>query len=90
MADDFRSHWSREKRVAYDAWDELDRATRKFGPMKSAHEGWAVIWEELDELWECVRAQNHDYVEMRKEAIQVAAMALRFAMDVCDTKEETN
>lgn len=34
---------------------ELERAESRFGPYKSAHEGWAVINEEMDELWEEVR-----------------------------------
>jgi hypothetical protein len=65
---------------------ELVRAITKHAPMHSAHEGWAVIYEELDELWDEVRAwqpDTSDYSRMRKEAIQVAAMALRFAHDVC-------
>jgi len=49
-------------------------------------EGYAVIHEELDELWEEVKkkptVQNKKL--MREEAKQVAAMALRFMIDVCD------
>ena len=44
----------------------------------SGHEGWAVIKEELDELWEHVRADTANSAEARKECIQIAAMALRF------------
>jgi glutamyl-tRNA reductase len=56
--------------------------------MNSAHEGWAVIWEELDELWDEVRAKQgaRDVAKMRKEAVQVAAMAMRFVLDVCDSE----
>lgn len=52
----------------------------------SAHEGYAVLLEELDELWDHVKTKQskRDLSEMRKEAIQVAAMALRFAVDVVD------
>lgn len=75
------------KCVLEDVADELVVATARYGPMNSAHEGWAVIFEELDELWDEVRAKqgSRDVDAMRKEAIQVAAMALRFALDICDS-----
>jgi NTP pyrophosphatase (non-canonical NTP hydrolase) len=60
---------------------ELERARDKFGSFQSTHEGYAVILEELDELWEAIRkggpAQRSD------EAAQVAAMAVRFLTDLC-------
>ena len=59
---------------------EYMRATRKYGPFASAHEGWAVIREELDELWDAIKA-NAETQELRKEAIQIGAMALRFLTD---------
>lgn len=61
-------------------YKELDRATKKFGPFASAHEGYAIMLEELDELWEAIK-QNDDE-EIAKEATQVAAMSLRFLHDL--------
>jgi NTP pyrophosphatase (non-canonical NTP hydrolase) len=75
--------YSREIR---DVSDELDRAMRKYPrSFQSAHEGFAFICEELDELKEEVwrKQAKHRPKALRKEAIQVAAMALRFAMEVC-------
>jgi hypothetical protein len=64
---------------------ELTQATEQFPAMNSAHEGWAVIKEELDELWEHVRQKQGMRLphRMRREAVQVAAMAIRFALDCC-------
>jgi NTP pyrophosphatase (non-canonical NTP hydrolase) len=64
---------------------EYSLAAAKFPPFNSAHEGYAVILEELDELWEEIKRkkEDRDLAAMRKEAIQVAAMALRFVRDVC-------
>ena len=68
--------------------DELERANVLF-PRKQVgpHEGYAVLLEEVDELWETVKSYKPSVgvtSDMRKEAIQVAAMALRFVEDVCD------
>ena len=59
---------------------ELYRATRKFGSFASTHEGYAVILEELDELWDDVKANRVD--DSIAEAVQVAAMATRYVMDI--------
>lgn len=56
------------------------------GPFYSAHEGWAVLHEEVDELWDEVKrnGSTRSLMAMRKEAIQIAAMAVRFIEDICD------
>jgi len=64
--------------------EEYLRASKKFGAMASAHEGYAVILEELDELWDEIKNQIQDKEAIRSEAIQVGAMALRFLVDVCE------
>lgn len=68
---------------------ELERAM-KWPAMNSAHEGYAVLLEEVDELWDIVKQnqKTRDVEKMRAEAIQVAAMAIRFVMDVCDGGRE--
>lgn len=69
-----------------DALAEVRRA-RELWPNKagSAHEQYAVLLEEMDELkahvW--MNQKRRNLGEMRKEAIQVAAMAIRFAAEVC-------
>ncbi len=67
---------------------ELERATALHGPMSSPHEGYAVLQEEVNELWEEVKANIRDDDTMRAEAIQVAAMAIRFILDCCTDEEE--
>ncbi len=59
---------------------ELERAESRFAPFNSSHEGYAVIKEELDELWDEIKNnKSPDTLKrQRKEAIQVGAMALRF------------
>ncbi len=62
---------------------ELNRARQAHGNLHGPHEGYAVILEELDELWEEVKSKLATKADMRKEAAQVAAMAIRFMTDVC-------
>lgn len=69
------------------AADEAIRAHKAWPrSSSSAHEGYAVLLEEVDELWDHVRTKqkDRDLASMREEAIQVAAMAIRFAVDVID------
>jgi hypothetical protein len=65
---------------------EVACAEASWPPMNSAHEAYAVLLEEVDELWDHVKTsqKKRDIPAMRAEAIQVAAMAVRFIRDVCD------
>ena len=67
---------------------ELLRATKLHGPFASAHEGYAVLKEEADELWDEIKKRDRDSRKMLHEAVQVAAMAIRFANDVCVERGE--
>jgi len=62
---------------------EYLRAIEKFPPFNSGHEGFAVIQEEVDELWDDVKS-NAPRELAKKEAIQIAAMAVRFVTDVSE------
>lgn len=70
--------------IAKEIVTEMLRARNKHGPFNSAHEGYAVLLEEVDELWEEVRKRKHSKKRMREESIQIAAMALRFIIDICE------
>lgn len=71
--------------VLSDVLLELSSASDKFPPFNSAHEGYAILKEEVDELWDEVKKKPslRSNMALEKEAIQVAAMALRFLVDVC-------
>ena len=63
---------------------EVMRARQKFRPFNSAHEGYAVLLEEVEELWQEVKRKqsSRDLERMQAEAVQIAAMAIRFLTDV--------
>jgi len=65
---------------------EMKRAVGLHGPMRGPHEGYAVLLEEVDEVWDLVKGypKRATKAKMRNEMVQVAAMALRFIYDVCD------
>lgn len=74
--------------VATEAIKEAEAGRSLWGPANSAHEAYAVALEEVDELWAHVKTKqkDRDLAAMRKEAIQAAAMLLRFASEVCDER----
>ena len=66
---------------------ELHRAKNLHPDMQTNHDGYATILEEMDELWEEIKAtksSRESNAKMRKEAVQLAAMACRFITDRCD------
>lgn len=71
--------------MAFECCAELQQAMGNWPKFNSAHEGYAVLLEEVDELWDHVKTnqkrRNHE--AMRKECVQIAAMAMRFALEVC-------
>ncbi len=69
---------------------EHDYVVANFGEFHSAHEGLAIIREEYRELEDevFVNQKYRSMKEMRKEALQLATMALRFIVDVCEPKED--
>lgn len=71
-----------------DVLRELATAMARFKPFNSAHEGFAVLLEEVDELkaevWK--NQKRRDYTAMRKECVQVAAMAMRLALEICEAE----
>lgn len=72
-------------RVLGELREEVGKARAQHAPMNSPHEGWAVIREELDpELWEHVCGDTGRSSAARKEALQVAAMGIRYILDLID------
>jgi hypothetical protein len=71
-------------RAMEDILTELRLARTEHKPMASAHEGYAVILEELDELWDEIKLKKRDPDAMRREALQLTTMGLRFILDICD------
>jgi nucleoside 2-deoxyribosyltransferase len=65
---------------------EFRKAEAKHKPMNSPHEGHSVIREELDELWDHVKADTGRTDEAGKEAIQVAAMGLRYFANLVEAQ----
>lgn len=64
---------------------EYDRAMKLYPNFHSNHEGYAVIKEEIDELWDEIKkskdVRGNDRI--RKELIQVGAMVMRYLNNLC-------
>lgn len=88
MADNVCSgNFDEEIAVDYsrEIYEEMAEASGKFPAFASEHEGFAILKEEVDELWEAVKLNQKNPDRLRKcerECIQVGAMALRFLHDM--------
>lgn len=88
IVDDMRDYMDRARAVNIEVLGEILEARTNWPPFNSAHEGFAILNEEFDELKEHVwtNQKRRDLHAMRKEAIQLAAMAIRMAIEVCDER----
>lgn len=64
--------------------EELLAAIESHGRFASAHEGYAVLLEELDEVWTEVKRKRgeRNLVRLYRELTQVAAMAEKFMLEI--------
>jgi NTP pyrophosphatase (non-canonical NTP hydrolase) len=60
-------------------WEEIYSSTIIHKSFNSSHEGYAVLLEELDEVWEEIKKSKNYTLsnEAKQELIQVAAVAMR-------------
>jgi NTP pyrophosphatase (non-canonical NTP hydrolase) len=65
---------------------ELDRIEKKGYTLQSLHETWALLLEELDEVWDITREKpkNRNLNKLRHEFTQIAALAI-LGMDAAHT-----
>ena len=80
----------RKIEIAVECAREAITASVTYPPFNSVHEGYAIIKEEFDELWDIIKMkeQCRDNVQMRLEAIHLGAMAIRFIYDLLEKKGE--
>lgn len=68
-------------------WEAVTKSIEKHGTYNSAHEAYAVLKEEVDELWDNVKLK-HKIPERRKlirdEAMDIALVAVRIIYDLTD------
>ena len=73
------------QKVNSKVYEEFQRALMYHDPFHSPHEGYAVIKEELEELWDEIKKLKSFKDRsrgLRRESIQLAAMAMRFIYDL--------
>jgi len=68
-----------DQEIAAAIFAEVERAKRHGIMFASLHEAYAVLLEEMDEVWDCTRMKRRERnpLELRKEFIQIAAMAVK-------------
>jgi len=65
--------------------EEFYRASELYPDLHSNHEGYAVIKEEVDELWDAIKASKDTKGNnlIRHELIQIGAMVVRYLNNLC-------
>lgn len=85
--------YDKTQAVAKEVQTEVERASKIHLKMNSAHEAYAIIKEELEELWDEIKKNSKKMTEeqrtewlkkMREEAIQTSAMCQRLIVDLLD------
>lgn len=66
--------------------DELATNIARWDQFNSAHEAYGVLMEEVREFEDHVftNQQKRDVAAMRIELVQVASVAMRYAIELCD------
>lgn len=70
--------------ILEDIKKEFKFATEHWNDFGSLHEAYAIVLEEMDELWDEVKRSQKDPERLsyvKEEAIQVATMAIRLIHD---------
>ncbi len=74
--------------IEKDVKEALKFAESNFPEYNSYHEGFGIIAEEFDELWDEIKEKDHNRLKLYKEASHVACTAIRF-MKLVKRKYET-
>lgn len=69
---------------------EYTRAASKFGRLNSLHEAYAVILEEVDELWSEVKVkqENRAWNKIEEELVDIAAMCVATLLDLVAKRKD--
>jgi len=70
--------------IEKDLKEEIKEVESKFSEYNSPHEGYAIILDELDELWDEIKKHDHNQLKMYHESIQIACTAIRFCKMIKD------
>lgn len=71
--------------------NRLNFAESKYDPINTLHQGYAIILEEVDELWDYVRLKHtvRPVDKVLNELVDIAAMAMRTAVDLYEHRQQT-
>lgn len=85
MASEEGKYFEKVDTVLYEIREEIERAKNMYpNDFHNQHEAYAVILEEIDELWTEIKKnqKNYDLAAQDKEATQAAAMLVRLIVEL--------
>jgi len=74
-----------QSKIFNDIYKEVERANSLYPAFHSNHEAYAVILEELDEVWDEIKKSKEvtGNEQIKSELIQVAAMCVKYIENLC-------
>lgn len=68
--------------------NEVEKIQKEHSPYHSIHEGYAIMLEKFDELWNEIKQEDPNYTRIYNEAEQVSCASLRFMKLVEQIKKD--
>ena len=69
---------------------EVEIASQKYPECRSLHEGYAIMLEEFDGLWDDIKLKEMNLTKIYIEAKHIACTSIRFMKMVEQLKKENN
>ena len=76
------------EKILKDIMEKVEKINGKHPTYNSPHEAYAILLEEVDEVWDEVKIKDQNYTRMYNEVSDVACVCIRFMKFLEEIKKE--